>query len=99
MGTDFDRETVSFNINVECERYQIPRLIALLKEFEHCGAIGHTSQMIVLADGDGAFRPKFEFDIDPGKSNEYTPQLIDHSLVNPNDSNDRYYIDKYFDLG
>lgn len=101
MGTNFDREQINVNINVTLERYQLPRLYALLKYFEHCGKIGHSSQVLVFADGDGAFRPEFKFSVDVGdqqyKEIDINCALADkYDITNPDRT---FYVDKYFDLG
>ena len=38
--------------------------LSFLKEIERNGSIGHTSVIGMMADGDGDFRPKFEFSRD-----------------------------------
>lgn len=98
MGTDFDNERVSFTINVECDRYQIPRLISLLNAMQGCGAAGHSTHFLTYVDGDGSFRPKFTYSIDPGKTNEYKPINFNQSLYKK-DHSDSYFVDMYFDMG
>ena len=43
----------------------------MLKHMELCGNIGHSSVVAFYADGDGDFRPKFEFDKEYKKTNGY----------------------------
>ena len=52
-----------FNIKVEMEERWIPHFQSFLKYMERNGDIGHSSLVGFYADGDGDFRPKFEFDV------------------------------------
>lgn len=102
MSTDFDNEDVNFDINVTCRRYQVPRLIALLKYIEYCGKIGHGACDMVFIDGDGAVRPQFKFSVEPGSDQEYKPITVNCGLVSrkdPSDPDKQFYVDNYWSLG
>lgn len=49
-------------IKCQVEERWIPTLLSFLKEMEYNGSIGHSTTMSFYCDGDGDFRPKFEFD-------------------------------------
>lgn len=52
-----------FNIHVKMEERWIPYFQSFLKYMESMGNIGHSCSVAMYCDGDGDFRPKFEFDI------------------------------------
>lgn len=75
---------MKFTIECEMEEYQAKDLMSLLKYMECCGNIGHTSNIVVFIDGDGAFRPKFKTTVTPSrqlacaeKSNQWFKELKD----------------------
>ena len=47
-------------IKLKATKHFLPEFIAMLKQMEYNGNIGHSSWVAFYADGDGAFRPKFE---------------------------------------
>lgn len=47
-------------IKMKATKHFLPEFIAMLKMMESNGAVGHSSWVACYADGDGAFRPKFE---------------------------------------
>ena len=51
-------ETVTIKMTVK--RHFLPDFIAMLKEMEYNGKIGHSEWLAFYSDGDGAFNPKFE---------------------------------------
>lgn len=52
-----------FIINVEMEERWINHFASFLKLMELNGQIGHSELIAFYADGDGDFRPKFDFNI------------------------------------
>ena len=50
----------------------------MLKWMESCGNLGHSSIVGFYADGDGDFRPKFEFDREYEKTEGFWSK--DHAL-------------------
>ena len=52
-----DEEVV---IKLKATKHFLPEFIAMLKQMEYNGKIGHSSWVAFYADGDGSFRPKFE---------------------------------------
>lgn len=52
-----------FNINVKMEERWIPYFQSLLMTMQGLGNIGSSRLLGFYSDGDGDFRPKFEFDI------------------------------------
>jgi peroxiredoxin len=53
---------VTFNIKVTMNERWVNDFCSMLKWMESCGNLGHSSVVGFYADGDGDFRPKFEFD-------------------------------------
>ena len=54
----------TFNIEVTMEERWIDYFCSFLKYMQSCGDMGHSAEVSLYADGDGDFRPKFEFDIE-----------------------------------
>jgi hypothetical protein len=54
----------TFNIEVIMEERWVDYFCSFLKYMESCGNLGHSTEISFYADGDGDFRPKFEFDIE-----------------------------------
>lgn len=54
----------TFNIQVTMEERWIDYFCSFLSYMQACGNWGHSAELSFYADGDGDFRPKFEFDID-----------------------------------
>ena len=46
------------------EERWIPHFCSMLKKMEYNGNIGHSQIERFYSDGDGDFRPKFNFDVD-----------------------------------
>ena len=62
-----DKEEIIIKAKIE-ERW-IPHFLSMLKYMEELGNMGSSRQVCIYSDGDGDFRPKFEFDIDFEKKN------------------------------
>jgi hypothetical protein len=56
-----DKENTFFQINCIMEKRWIPHFLAMLNYMEYLGDIGSSRQVGLYADGDGDFRPKFEW--------------------------------------
>lgn len=53
----------TFTVEVQMEERWIPHFLSMLKKMEHNGDIGHSGTIAFYADGDGDFRPKFNFSV------------------------------------
>ena len=69
-----------FNIRVEMEERWIPYFQSFLKQMERNGKIGHSSMIAFFADGDGDFRPTFDFNI-PFEKVEAKSDCVDAEYV------------------
>lgn len=64
---------MKFTITCEMKDRWVPSFLGLLKEMQYNGSIGHSGTVSFYADGDGDFRPKFEWDKslpEPATSNQ-----------------------------
>ena len=59
---------VTFNIKVTMSERWIDDFCSMLNWMQSCGNLGHSSLVGFYADGDGDFRPKFDFDIEYDKT-------------------------------
>lgn len=57
----------TFNIQVTMEERWVDYFCSFLKYMESCGNMGHSALVSFYSDGDGDFRPKFDFDIEYNK--------------------------------
>lgn len=57
-------ETTTFNIKVTMQNRWIPHFLGMLKRMQYLGGIGSSRTVSIMSDGDGDFRPEFEWDID-----------------------------------
>jgi hypothetical protein len=57
----------TFNIEVTMEERWVDYFCSFLKYMESCGNMGHSALVGFYSDGDGDFRPKFDFDIEYNK--------------------------------
>lgn len=57
-------EKKEFVIRVRMEERWIPHFISMLKYMECCGKMGRTRKVSFVSDGDGDFRPEFDFNED-----------------------------------
>ena len=62
---------IKLNIKAFIDERWVNDFCSMLKHMELCGNIGHSSVVAFYADGDGDFRPKFEFDKEYKKTNGY----------------------------
>lgn len=61
----------NFNINVTMEERWIPHFLSFLKYMQSFGNQGHSAQLGFYSDGDGDFRPRFNFNIPYDNSNVF----------------------------
>lgn len=66
-----DEHKVEFNIKVTMKDRWVNDFCSMLKWMESCGNMGHSSVTAFYSDGDGDFRPKFEFDREYEKTEGY----------------------------
>lgn len=70
-------DIVEFNVKCTMRADWAATFISMLKRMQYLGAIGSSRYMAFYADGDGTFRPKFDFDVDVPDGAEhakfYTP--------------------------
>lgn len=52
---------ITFNIKCTMSSRWIPCFLAMLKRMQYLGAIGSSSGLSFFSDGDGDYRPKFEW--------------------------------------
>lgn len=73
-----------FHIDVDMEERWIPYFCSMLKKMEYNGNIGHSQIERFYSDGDGDFRPKFNFDIDFEQQKPRTMELqtTDFTVIN-----------------
>lgn len=80
--------TKKFDIHVSMEERWIPHFQSFLKYMEGMGSAGHSAMVGFYADGDGDFRPKFEFDISMRKV-----EGLDKKTLLKNHADDFYKIE------
>ena len=51
-------------IRMKATKHFLPEFIAMLKQMEYNGKIGHSAWVACYADGDGSFRPTFVIEAD-----------------------------------
>lgn len=78
---EYMEDEQTFTINVTMKNRWVPHFLSMLKYFQYLGGVGSSRQVTFYADGDGDFRPKFEWD-----------KELDSSAKPAKESNgDRYY--------
>lgn len=51
-----------FTVKCKMEKRWVPHFLAMLKYMQHLGTVGSSRNVTLFADGDGDFRPKFEWE-------------------------------------
>lgn len=51
---------MKFTIKCVMDDKWVSPFLSMLKFMEHCGDVGQSRSVCILADGDGDFRPKFD---------------------------------------
>lgn len=57
-------DTVTFTVSVTMKRRWVPHFLGMLRTMQRLGGWGASRPVVFYADGDGDFRPKFEWDTD-----------------------------------
>lgn len=57
-------ETTEFTIRVKMQTRWVPYFLGMLRYMQRLGAIGASREVTFFSDGDGDFRPTFEWDVD-----------------------------------
>lgn len=55
-------EEITFTIKCTMRKRWAAQLVSMLKRMQYLGGIGSSRKTAIYADGDGDFRPRFEFD-------------------------------------
>ena len=55
-------DNITFTIKVTMKSRWVTHFLAMLKHMQYLGSVGSSRQVGIYADGDGDFRPKFEWD-------------------------------------
>ena len=61
-SSDCHGKGIEFAIKVHMGKRWVPHFLSMLKYMESLGGMGSSREVSFYADGDGDFRPKFEFD-------------------------------------
>jgi hypothetical protein len=59
------KDITEFTIDVKMQSRWVPHFVTMLKYMQFLGDVGSSRHVTLFSDGDGDFRPKFEFSIDP----------------------------------
>lgn len=86
---------VEITIKTKMNERWVNDFLSMLKYMEYCGNVGHSAVVGFYSDGDGDFRPKFEF------NREYEPRhgYFERELVKQNPGNHLPYLEVIFDAG
>ena len=57
-------EEITFTIECKMRERWVPHFMSMLKYMEQLGGLGSSRTVGIYSDGDGDFRPKFNFSID-----------------------------------
>ena len=57
-----DRDIKEFTIKIKMKTRWIPHFLSMLQYMEHLGKIGSSRMVTLFSDGDGDFRPEFQWD-------------------------------------
>lgn len=66
---------IQFTVKVSMESRWIPHFLGMLKYMQMLGNIGSSEKISFYSDGDGDFRPKFEWDIETKTSSPTKDKL------------------------
>lgn len=55
---------MKFTIECEMKDRWVPHFLSMLEYMQHLGEIGSSRKVALYADGDGDFRPKFNYKVD-----------------------------------
>lgn len=51
-----------FTVTCEMHERWVPQFLGMLREMQRLGCVGSSQNICFFADGDGDFRPKFDWD-------------------------------------
>jgi hypothetical protein len=54
-------DTIDFTINVTMQKRWTPHFLSMLRAMQNYGAIGSSRHICIYSDGDGDFRPRFDW--------------------------------------
>ena len=57
-------ETTEFTMRVKMQTRWVPYFLGMLQRMQRLGSIGSSREITFFSDGDGDFRPRFEWDLD-----------------------------------
>ena len=64
MNYQSEHEEVGFTVECKMNRRWARQFIGMLKRMQQLGAVGSSREVIFYSDGDGDYRPRFEFKLD-----------------------------------
>ena len=64
MSSTNGTNVTEFTIKVNMRTRWIPHFLGMLKRMQYLGSIGSSREITIYSDGDGDFRPVFEWDRD-----------------------------------
>ena len=64
VAAEYLSSDTEFTIKVSMRNRWVPHFLGMLTYMQHLGAIGSSREVTFYADGDGDFRPHFEWDIE-----------------------------------
>lgn len=71
--------TIKFTVECEMNRRWIPHFLGMLKMMQSLGGLGGSRWVCLYSDGDGDFRPKFEYSQElPKPAEPLKPLGADH---------------------
>lgn len=86
---------VTLKITATMNERWVNDFCSMLKYMESCGNIGHSAIVGFYSDGDGDFRPKFEFDREYDKQHGFW----EHELCKENPERHLPELEVIFDAG
>ena len=86
---------VEITIKAKMNERWVNDFLSMLKYMESCGNMGHSAVVGFYSDGDGDFRPKFEFDREYEKQHGYW----EHELAKENPERHLPKLEIMFDAG
>lgn len=75
--------TTEFTIKVKMQTRWLPHFLAMLQYMQRLGAIGSSRRIEFMSDGDGDFRPTFDWD-------------VESEIADPREDNDGH---RFYDAG
>lgn len=57
-------DDVRFTVTAEMGERWVPQFLGLLRDMQRCGQVGASRTLSFYSDGDGDYRPQFEWDVD-----------------------------------